>query len=289
MGSWREQYLWNKCKRADLYGTGARLNVPKKTNITPAEIYYKKLKANKRFTQLNGQTTWSLSLNNDGQYYRRYYRYQTRTTPSEWYVYNGDGDRKALINLPEYDSLRCRVFLHILWVPKELEHKGIGTEVMRELMAMTDIVDNMCKNEEAYEGKYISCGSFTLTLCPNSFVIRENHWDIEAIAAGTDDIDWTAKPGSESKNAPDFHMMDETNAYLPKEERRLSLQDLRAFYCDKLGFIPCSELAFNEWFDFDSGRMKREMNISGRSAAHQRWPLLYPAENLSVWEKEDDS
>jgi hypothetical protein len=203
-------------------------------------------------------------------------------------LYKGDGKRMALINMPEYSDLDCRVVVHVLWVPRHLGRQGIGTEVMRELMLMTDIVNNLCKSGDKYDEKHVTCGSFTLTLCPNSFVIRENHWDIEKIAAGTDGIDWTARPGSEADNAPDRHMMDETDAYLPKDERRATLKELRAFYCDKLGFIECSELAFWESFNWETGRMNRQMIITGRSAAHQRWPLLYPAENLDVWERKED-
>lgn len=288
MGSWYERNLYNKHKRADLYGTGARINVPKVTNISPADIFYRKLNANKKFKRLKGFTTWNLSMDLDGSYFKKYYRYQTREHKSDWHLYQGDGERRALINLPEYDNLNCRAFLKILWVPRVLSHQGIGTEVMQELMAMTDNVDNLCKSDGRYDDKHITCGSFTLTLCPNSFVIRKDHWNIEEIAAGTDGIDWTARDGSSADNAPDANMMDETDDYLPKDERRLSLKELREFYVDKLGFIECSELAFWEEFNWDTGRMNREMIISGRSAAHQRWPLLYPAANLEVWERQED-
>jgi hypothetical protein len=285
MGFWDYRNL--KRTTADIFSTSF-YGRPRSKNISPAKIYYEKLKGNKKFKRLYGFSDWTYSMNADGSHYRQYYRYRDhRQFPSDWYCYRGKGNRRAIIQMPEYSDLNNRVFLKILWVPREQEKKGIATEVMRELMRMTDEVDALAKSEERYKDNYITGSSFVLTLIPNSFVVRKDHWNIEDIATGKDLINWTASPQSEADDIPDATMCDEVNAYLPKDELRMSLKQLEKFYIGKLGFVKCLELAFSEDFDWNTGRINRQLNITGRSVAHQRYPLLYPAENLGDWEREE--
>ena len=180
MVGWREQQIYDNAKRADIACTSMFGRRPKETNISPAKIYHEKLNDNKKFMRLKGYTDWHLSMGQDGNYERRYFRYQNqRSFDSEWYLYKGKGKRKAIIQMPEYSDMTCRVFLKILWVPPELANMGIATEVMGELLKMTDEVDQMAKANEKYDGKNITCGSFIISLIANSFVVREGHWDIE--------------------------------------------------------------------------------------------------------------
>lgn len=284
MSSWREINLYNRHKMANL---GACSPIYYKPNpfIKPCNVFYKLLRADKRFRCLKGHTTWHTSMNREGQYYKKYLRYQKRTHPSDFYLYMGEGNRRAIIQFPEWEMLKCRSFLKILWVPPHLAGLGIGTEVMEILKEITMKVDSMAKNNEKYGKKQLSCSCFALSLIPNSFVIEDNYWDIEEIEAGEDRIDWSAEPGREWDNSPDIKMKDETWEYLPKDKIRLNLKELRKFYVDKCGFVECTEMAFHEYWDWERGDMQRDLTITGRSFCHQRWPLMYPPENLSYFEK----
>jgi hypothetical protein len=265
-------------------------NRPKVTNISPANIFYEKLQQNKKFKNLKGFSDWTWSMRLDGSNFKRWFKYSNvRTFKSDWWLYQGKGKRRAIIQMPEYRDLSCRVFLKCLWVPLELANKGIATEVMQELLRMTDEVDQMAKTDERYDDKNITCGTFVISLIANSFVVRKGYWDVEQIAKGKDLIDWTSNPDADAKDRPDLTMMDELDQYLPKDEKRMSQKELEKFYIDKLGFVRCEELAFHEEYDWTNGRINRQLTISGRSVAHMRYPLLYPASNLKEWEREEDN
>jgi len=286
MVNWRERYLNER--RSQMFGTSL-YNRPRSKNISPAKIFYAKLKASKKFIQLRGYTDWSWSMNADGSNYRRYYRDKKyRRHDSCWYVYQGEGNRRAIIEMPEWNGYNSRVFLKILWVPRSLQKQGIATECMTELMGMTDDVDAMAKSGERYEDNNITGGSFVLTLIPNSFVIREDYWDIEKIAKRKDCLDWTCSPNSKADNVPDAKMFDEINSLLPEDEVRMTQKDLEQFYIDKLGFVKCEELAIHESFNWETGHVNRQLTITGRSVTLERFPLLYPAKNLKYWEKEEE-
>ena len=291
MVGWREREMYDSRIRASnactsMYG----YNRPKVTNISPANVFYKKLAKNKKFKNLKGYSDWTWSMQLDGSNVQRWYKYSNqRTFKSAWWLYQGEGKRRAIIQMPEYTDLSCRVFLKILWVPLELENKGIATEAMQELLRMTDEVDAMAKANERFDDKNITCSTFVISLIANSFVVRDGYWDIEKIAKGKDSIDWTSNPNTEAKDRPDLTMMDELDKYLPKDEKRMSQKQLEKFYIDKLGFVRCEELAFTEDFNWETGRINRQLSISGRSVAHMRYPLLYPASNLEQWERDKDS
>ena len=134
--------MYDRHKRADIYASGY-YNRPKKTNITPFEIFMERIKKDRRFINLKGYSSWSLSLGTNMQYYRRYYKDKVRREPSDWYLYIGEGDRRAIIQLPEWDELRCEDFLKILWTPLHLHGKGVGSEVMDILKSHVRKVDDI--------------------------------------------------------------------------------------------------------------------------------------------------
>ena len=109
----------------------------------------------------------------------------------------------------------------------------------------------------------------------------DGYWNIEDIENGTDKIDWTANPDApECEGDPDYAIRDETFDPLSKDAIRLSLKDLKSYYIDKHDFVQCIELGITEQFNFETGRITRDLNITARSVCHQRWPLLWPPENL---------
>ena len=286
MVGWREREMYMRHKRADIYGSG--LGVGRKvTNITPFKIFINKIRKDKRFLCLKGYSSWNLSLGRDMQYYKRYYKDTKRREPSDWYLYMGEGDRRAIVQLPQWDELRCKAFLKILWVPSEIGGKGVGSEVMDVLKSHVRFVDDLCKSGERYDGKFVTCNSFILYLIPNSFIVKDGYWNVTEIENRTDKIDWTVDPNSPEKDGdPDFMIRDETFKYINREDLRLSLKELQAFYKDKHGFVVCEELGITETFDWETGRVSRDLNITARSFCHQRWPLLWPPENLSYHERD---
>ena len=272
--------MYDRHKRADIYASGY-YNRPKKTNITPFEIFMERIKKDRRFINLKGYSSWCLSLGTNMQYYRRYYKDKVRREPSDWYLYIGEGDRRAIIQLPEWDELRCEAFLKILWTPLHLQGKGVGSEVMDILISHVRTVDDICKSGEQYKDKHVTCNSFIIYLIPNSFIVLDGYWNIEDIENGTDKIDWTANPDApECEGDPDYAIRDETFDPLSKDAIRLSLKDLKSYYIDKHDFVQCIELGITEQFNFETGRITRDLNITARSVCHQRWPLLLPPENL---------
>ena len=286
MVSWREIKLYDRHRRADIYAAG-HYNRPKATNITPFKIFIERIKKDKRFKNLKGYSSWTLSIGKDMQYRKRWYRDKVRREPSNWYLYSGEGNRRAIIQLPEWDELRCEAFLKILWVPPEIGGFGIGSEVIDVLKSHVRTVDDMCKSGQKYRDKHITCNSFIIYLIPNSFVVLDGYWNVADIEDGTDLIDWTADPDAPEKEGdPDYKIVDETFKYISKDDVRLSLKDLKSFYVDKHEFVECLELGIHEWFNWETGQVIRDLNITPRSVCHQRWPLLWPPENLPFHERE---
>lgn len=287
--------IFGNHKRARLYGVGGcRLsNRPVSKSIKPKTIFYELLSKDKRFKRLKGNTSWHLSLDRNGQYYKKYTRWKDRMHNSYWYLYSGKKQRRGLIEIPDYDCLTCRVHQRILWVSPDDENKGIGTEVMKALLGIVDEVDALCKAKETYNGKTPSCSYFALALYPNSFVIGNDengrcYWDLELIEKEKDNIDWTGSSEHKANpNMPDKFMTDETEKALPKDKIRLSMKQLQGFY-KGLGFIECPELAFNEWYDWNTGRNHKELAISSRSFTHKRWALLYPESNIGQYREDKD-
>jgi hypothetical protein len=285
MVGWYEREMYDRNKRADLYGTGYRVGSPV-LNITPFTIFKEKLNKDKRFMRLKGYSAWSLSLDANAQYYKRWYRYSERCEPSDWYLYRGEGDRRAIVCIPEYSDMRSKVFLKILWVPPTIAGSGVGTEVMEVLKSIVRKVDDIAKSGERYRDKNVSCCSFVIYLIPNSFAVKEGYWDVEAIENRTDGINWSANPEAEEKDGdPDFEMVDETFSYMDKGRIRLNLKELQRFYKDKCGFVTCEELAIDETINWETGNISRDLNITARSFCHQRWPLLWPPENLKFHDR----
>jgi hypothetical protein len=283
-------------RKAKLYGKGGcwlgNPNRPVVTTTAPKKIFYDLLNQNKKFKRLKGNTSWHYSLNREGQYYKRYLRSRTRNEDSFWWLYCGKKNRRGLIEIPDYSALTCRVHQRILYVPKEDGGKGIGKEIMQELMAIVDTVDGMCKAGTKHKNKTPSCQSFILALYPNSFVINDDengncYWNLEEIENEEDVIDWTAWEEHTHDEKPDRYLVDETEKYLPEDKCRMNMKQLQEFY-GGLGFVDCPELAFNEWYDWNSGRQRRELGISARSFTHKRWAMIYPAVNLERYEKEKE-
>ena len=286
MANWREIKLYDRHRRADIYATG-HYNRPKATNITPFKIFIQRIKKDKRFKNLRGYSSWTLSIGNDMQYHKRWYRDKVRREPSNWYLYIGEGNRRAIIQLPEWDELRCEAFLKILWVPPEIGGCGVGSEVIDVLKSHVRTVDDMCKSGEKYQDKHITCNSFIIYLIPNSFVVLDGYWNVADIEEGTDLIDWTSDPEAEEREGdPDYKIVDETWKNISKDDVRLSLKDLKSFYVEKHGFVECIELGIHEYFNWETGRVHRDLNITPRSVCHQRWPLLWPPENLPFHERD---
>ncbi len=288
MGSYYEREMYDRTRRADLYGAGYSLGRPV-TNITPFNIFKSKINKDKRFMRLKGYSSWNLSLDSNAQYYRRWYRYSERNEPSDWYLFRGDGDRRAIINLPEYYEMRCKVFLKILWVPPNIAGRGVGTEVMEILQSIVRDVDDLAKSGERYNNKNISCSSFVIYLIPNAFIVEDDYWNVQDIENREDKINWTCNPeAAEEDDDPDITMIDETFSYMDKSKIRLSLKELQKFYIDKLGFVTCEELAIDETINWETGTISRDLNISARSFCHQRWPLLWPPENLKFHDRDTE-
>ena len=285
MVGWSEFNYYDKQKKARMYGVspyvGRRI-----THISPNKIFRQKLNSDRRFMRLKGNSSWSLSQKRDGSYYKKWYSYTDRIENSNWYLYLGEGNRRALIEIPEYWDMKCKVFLKILWVPPSIAGLGVGSEVMDILKEMTKEVDDLAKSGDKYKDLYVSCSSFIIYLIPNSFVVLDDYWNVEDIEKRKDNINWSANPEAEEKpNDPDYKLRDETFNYLDKEKLRLNLKQLQKFYIEKHGFVTCEELAINEYYDWDAGVIRRDLGITARSFCHQRWPLMWPPENLGFHER----
>ena len=282
---------WNSLKRSTIYSPDPWLRRPSPRNyITPEEIFFEILRSNTKFLRLKGYSSWTLGTARDGSHFKRWFKSKQKTTPSDAYCFMDGEDRKAIVVIPSNYALENRVILHILWVPPHLGNRGIATAVMTELMQMTDHVDQLAKSGKRWKDKFINYESFSLQLSPTPFIVREGHWDIDLISKGKDRLDWTCRPDipEAPEDAPDFKMQDETYKELPENERRLSLKQLRNFYIGKLGFVECSELAFDTSYDWETGRTRQQLNISRRSFNLARWPLMYPASNLEIYQREED-
>ena len=286
MVGWSERNYYDKQKRANMYGASS-YSRRKITHIAPIKIFRELLNKDKRFMRLKGYSSWSMSQKRDGSYYQKWYKYTERIEKSHWYLYLGEGNRRALIEVPEYFDMRCKVFLKILWVPPEISGLGVGGEVMDILKEMVRKVDDLAKAGNKYKDLYVSCSSFIIYLIPNSFIVLDGYWNVEDIENRKDRINWSANPQAEEQDdAPDFKVSDATFQYLDKEKLRLDLKQLQEFYIDKHGFVTCEELAINEYYDWDAGVIKRDLGITARSFCHQRWPLMWPPENLKYHERE---
>ena len=282
---------WNGLTRPAIYSADPLVRRPPPRNyVTPEKIFFEKLRSNTKFLRLQGYSSWTWGTARDGSHFKEWCKSKQKTTPSDAYCFVDGEDRKAIVVIPSNYALENRVILHLLWVPPQLGGRGIATAVMTELMQMTDHVDELAKSGKRWKDKFINYESFSLQLSPTPFIVREGHWDIDLISKGKDRLDWTCRPDipEAPEDAPDFKMQDETYNELPENERRLSLKQLRDFYIGKLGFVECSELAFDVAYDWATGKTRRHLNISARSFALLRWPLMYPASNLGIYEREED-
>ena len=254
------------------------------------EIFYDFLHKNRRFKRLKGYTEQYTSMASNGGYYFKYRKYNSRCINADWYCYRREDGLKALVCLPQIMDITTYAKLQILWVPPEDSGKGIATAVIEELQEITGKVDDMAKAGEKYKGKNLDTSHFSLTLCPNSFVLLEDHWNLEDIYNGDDVIDWTESPEvtEEQEVSPYKSLRDETWEYIPKDKRRLDLHQLRKFYINKMGFVECSELGFHSYYDWENGRVVREFILSPRSFTHQRWPLIWPPENKEHHDRKEE-
>ena len=279
---------WFNFKKSRMYGHN-RIPIVTDDSITPAEVFFRLIRKDQRFIRLKGKTKKVTKMDTKtGQYYYAYEKWPSQNTPSDTYCYSVNG-RKAIVTIPSDLRLKNRVKLHLLWVPPKLAGKGIATEVMHVLQAHIAHVNEIAEQDKTWNGKGLSHQSLTLSLAANPFIVRDNHWDIDRIENGTCDLDWTCSPhiSKAPKDAPDYTMSDESFKPLKQSEARLTLKQLRSFYIDKLGFVECKQLAFITNVNFRAGTQERRVAISPRSLCHQNWPLIWPPENLPIWDSEN--
>ena len=131
----------NNRNRAQLGIPNYRKEQMKKTNISPAEIFIKKLNTSKDFEMLKGysEETWKLNADpiNEGMYRKSRNHYRDREYDSCWYRWSDSETKaKAVLEFPENKQLDCRQQWKILWVEPEDRRKGVGRRCVNRVIEL---------------------------------------------------------------------------------------------------------------------------------------------------------
>ena len=244
--------------------------------MSPHDLFIEWLDEHEDFERLKGWTLQGWTEDYDLQSFppkinrrKTWVKYPNKIHPSRHWLYRKPNTKGyAVIELPEmHYSFLNLVFLKTVWVDEKYGNQGIATQCMRELIDLTDDVDNEAKKEDGLT--FHSCSFYCV---PNPFWV--DHWIEEKI----EEVDWT-RPKS-----VDGELEDETYKELEKDKLRVDWEKLRDWY-RSFGFVEVKELAMLEGCDMSNPAIwkpyRRNM-FSQRSQSLGRWPLLYPAINAEI-------
>lgn len=270
--------------------TRGRLGVPnykketmKKTNISPAEIFIKKLNTSKDFEMLKGysEETWKLNADpiNEGMYRKGRNHYRDREYDSCWYRWaDSETKAKAVLEFPENKQLDCRQQWKILWVEPEDRRKGVGRRCVNRVIELATEVDGLCKGERKWKDLHITCNCFCIEIVSNPFWIPEGYWNVDD---PTNEVDF-----SDSEAATKL-VEDESKTELSQEKRAVDWKTLDAFY-ESCGFIAVPELGEVKYYDSEQNRIRSHRRMMNRSFDIGRHIHIAPSGNVEYFNKENE-
>ena len=240
-------------------------------NINPVDVWMNYLNSHPLFDNLKGYTSYSTQLGTNGEYEDVPTKFSKRTKSSEYLRFHhkksGFG---CIIHIEPYPQLTNRVFLKCLYVQDEYSNLGIATDCMKELLVITDNVDELAFAGKAYKGKKLVGKYCVLSLFPNAFNVTD--WDYE----DSNNVDWA------NKDTAGINIVDNRLGDLGPDKTRMTDQQLKQYY-EKHGFVTCEYLDYHYYFSEDHDCIIRGKVLSEYSYQIGRHTMIYPAKNLKYF------
>lgn len=238
------------------------------------EVFYLELNNHPQFTNLKGYSVTIKDNKNMFEETERLVKTNDYNHTSEFYRYDPeDKDGFSLLHIPQYPLLMTQAFIKLLYVPNEYEQQGIATDTLRELKLITDDVNKTAHSKDKYDGRDLSQEYFILRLCPTPFHMN---WTFE----DTNTLDWT-DPDKVTEI-----MKDDAAEPLDEDLTRMTYLQLEEFYI-RNGFVKCPELDLHKWVDEKTNKILSKQTLSQRSIRLGRGSLIYPAENLPIYQAQE--